>query len=239
MYADLAHLWPTFSPPEDYADDADHWRQALRRKLGPGRHAVLELGSGGGHVLSHLTGEFAMTAVDLSPQMLALSQELNPEVPHHQGDMRYVRLGSTFDAVAIHDAVCYLLTEDDLLATFATARAHLRPGGVLLLTPDYLKETYTGPRVLHWICDGGQHPFTVIEYCHDPDASDTTIESIFFFMLPEDGGIRVEQDRHVTGLFSQECWLELLEEAGFQAELINLPGYEGGYGGHLFVATLR
>ena len=239
LYNDLAWLWPTFSPPEDYADDAQHWRQALRQRLGPGRHSVLELGSGGGHTLSHLTADFDMTAVDLSPEMLALSRELNPGVPHFAGDMRTVRLSRTFDAVAVHDAVCYLLTKDDLLSTFVTAREHLRPGGLLLLTPDYLKESFSGPRVLHWICDKEQPPFTVIEYCHDPDESDTTIESVFFFIFQEQGGLRVEQDRHVTGLFPSSDWLELLDQAGFEAELIALPGYEGGYGGHLFVATLR
>ena len=239
LYDDLAWLWPRFSPPEDYADDADHWRQALRQRLGRGRHSVLELGSGGGHTLSHLTSDFDMAAVDLSPEMLALSQQLNPGVPHSLGDMRTVRLGRTFDAVAIHDAVCYLLTENDLLATFLTAREHLRPGGILLLSPDYLTESFSGPRVLHWICDRADPRFTVIEYCHDPDESDTTIESLFFFLLPGEKGLRVEQDRHVTGLFSAETWLRLLNCAGFDAELISLPGYEGGYGGHLFVGTLR
>jgi SAM-dependent methyltransferase len=239
LYTDLAWLWPAFSPPADYADDAGQWRDALRQRLGPGRHSLLELGSGGGHTLSHLTDDFNVTAVDLSPQMLALSQELNPEVPHHRGDMRDIRLGKQFDAVAIHDAVCYLLTEQDLLATFATARQHLHPGGILLLTPDYLKESFSGPRVLHWICFDASPPFTVIEYCYDLDGTDTTMESLFLFLIHEPTGLRVVEDRHITGLFPSTTWLQLLDEAGFDAELHTLPGYEGGYGGHLFVATLR
>ena len=239
LYGDLAHLWPAFSPPGDYADDADHWRQALRQRLGRGRHRVLELGSGGGHTLSHLTRDFEMTAVDLSEEMLTLSRQLNPGVAHHVGDMRTIRLDQTFDAVAIHDAVCYLLSEADLRDTFATVRAHLDRGGILLLCPDYLKESFTSPRVLHWICHQSQPRFTVIEYCHDPDPDDTTIESIFFFLLEEGSGVRIEQDRHTTGLFPSDTWLRLLDEAGFDAELLSLPGYEGGYGGHMFVAQLR
>ena len=238
LYTDLAYLWPAFSPPEDYVDDAEHWRQALRRSLGPGRHPVLELGSGGGHTLSHLTADFDMTAVDLSPEMLSLSQNLNPGVPHHPGDMRTVRLEQSFAAVAVHDAVCYLLDEADLRATFATARAHLNPGGILLLTPDYLKETFDGPKVLHWICNQSEPNFTVIEYCHDPDPDDSTLESVFFFIIQEESGLRIEEDRHITGLFPSETWLELLEEEGFEAELVSFPGFEGGYGGHLFVAGL-
>ena len=239
LYHDLAWLWPAFSPPEEYVDDARHFREALRERLGPGRLSALELGSGGGHTLSHLAADFDLTAVDLSPEMLALSRRLNPDVPHHLGDMRRVRLGESFDAVLIHDAVCYLLTEDDLQATFATAGAHLNPGGILLLMPDYLQESFQGPRVLHWICSQADPGFTVIEYCHDPDPHDTTIESVFFFIIQEEQGLMIEQDRHVTGLFPSGRWLALLDGAGFDAELVSLPGYAGGYGGHLFVAQLR
>ena len=142
LYDDLAYLWPAISPPEDYAAEAVYWRRALREKLGPGRHHVLELGVGGGHNLSHLTPYFQATAVDLSQRMLALSEKLNPGVEHHLGDMRTVRLGRKFDAVLVHDAISYMLNEDDLRATFATARYHLGPGGVLLAAPDLVKDTF-------------------------------------------------------------------------------------------------
>ena len=56
LYYELAYLWPIISPPEEYAEEAGHWHDAIRGKLGPGRHQLLELGVGGGHNLSHLTG---------------------------------------------------------------------------------------------------------------------------------------------------------------------------------------
>jgi len=34
-----------------------------------------------------------MTLTDLSPQMLTMSRELNPECAHVQGDIRTLRLG--------------------------------------------------------------------------------------------------------------------------------------------------
>ena len=77
---------------------------------------VLELGSGGGNNAVHLKAGFDLTLVDLSAEMVAVSQPLNPECDHVVGDMRTVRLGRTFDAVFVHDAVAYMLTEDDLRA---------------------------------------------------------------------------------------------------------------------------
>lgn len=239
LYHDLAFLWPIISPPEEYAPEAWHLKDVLREKLGPGRHTLLELGTGGGHVLSHLAGEFPATAVDLSEKMLDLSMKLNPGVTHHVGDMRTVRLGQTFEAVLIHDAINYMLTEEDLRAALMTARAHLKAGGVLITAPDWFKETFRGPAVLHWTKGQGDREVTFIEYVHDPDSSDTTIESIYFYLINQGQGLRVEQDRHITGLFPKNTWLRLMTEAGFTATEAPYPVYEGGYGGNLIVGVLE
>jgi SAM-dependent methyltransferase len=239
LYNDLAYLWPVVSPPEEYALEAWHLREALRERLGPGRHTLLELGVGGGHVLSHLASEFQATAVDASEQMLALSRQLNPNVEHHLGDMRSVRLGRAFKVVLIHDAIAYMLTEADLKAAFATVRAHLEPGGVFIVAPDFFRETFKGTSVHHWITrEDARREVTFIEYVHDPDPADTTIESIFFFLIQEDGQLHIEQDRHITGLFPLDTWLSLMGDAAFEVAEIKHTTYEGGYGGNILVGAL-
>ncbi len=239
LYNDLAHLWPVISPPEEYLEEATYWREALRARLGPGRHRILELGIGGGHLLSHLTADFQATGVDISEKMLALSRLLNPGVDHHLGDMRTVRMGGTFGAVLVHDAIGYMLSENDLRAVFATARAHLERDGVFIVAPDWFRDTFPGTSVQHWIRRKNELELTFIEYRHHPDPSDTTIESLFFFILRNGGEVRVEQDRHLTGLFPLDTWLKLLGQAGFEVEHVSFPSYEGGYGGHLLVGVLR
>ena len=237
LYGDLAFLWPLISPPEDHADEARLWRDVLRSKLGPGKHEILELGVGGGHNLSHLAGEFQATGIDSSQEMLDLSAKLNPNICHHLGDMRSVRLGRTFKAVLVHDAISYMLTADDLRSTFSTARAHLEPGGALVVAPEWFSETFIGTSVLHWNRKKGDMEITVIEYLHDPDPADSTIESVFFYILKERGSLRIEQDRHVTGLFPEATWLELMKEAGFVVEKHSYPPHDGGYGGCLLVGV--
>lgn len=240
LYNDLAWLWPVISPPEEYADESGYWRRALWGKLGEGRHRILELGAGGGHNLSHLTRHFQATAVDLSPQMLRLSTGLNLGVAHHLGDMRSVRLGQTFYAVLIHDAVSYLLTEEDLQATLETCRVHLRPGGVLLIGPDWVREDFDGatPIQFQWVRKKGRIEVTIDEYLHDPDPDDTQIESIYTYTIKEDGKERVEKDTHITGLFPIATWTRLMEQAGFRVEMTRLPPNRGGYGGVMFSGVL-
>ena len=57
MYTEFARYWTLISDPADYAEEARYWREALRSRLGPGRHEILELGVGGGNNLSHLTDD--------------------------------------------------------------------------------------------------------------------------------------------------------------------------------------
>ena len=92
-------------------------------------------------------------------------------------------------------------------------------GGLLIVAPDWFRETFKGTSVIHWTRRKDGLDLTCIEYLHDPDPSDTTIESIFFYILAEGGEVKIEQDCHITGLFSLNTWLRLMEEAGFRVEV--------------------
>ena len=164
-----------------------------------------------------------MTLVDLSAEMLAVSRALNPECRHVRGDMRTVRLGHAFDAVFIHDAIDYMVSEGDLQAALETAYAHCRPGGVALLVPDHVREDFK-PSVHHGGHDGGGQGLRYLEWSFDPDPADTQYTVDYSYLLRErDGATRLEHDRHVLGLFPQETWLGLLRDVGFQPEVVLDP----------------
>ena len=234
----MAYLWPIISPPEEYGSEAAFFGDVIREELGPGRHKLLELGVGGGHNLSHLTDDFDCTAVDLSPAMLALSKGLNPGVEHHVGDMRNIRLERTFDTVLVHDSASYLLTEQDLTETFATAAAHLRPGGVLMVAPDWFQETFPDGWVYNWDRQQGDIEVNIQEVMVDPDPSDTQVESTYTYTIKKAGVTTVEVDTHITGLFSIQTWSDLMGQAGFRVEVRTLPPNEGGYGSWLFIGVM-
>ena len=104
---------------------------------------VLELGSGGGSNAVHLKASFAMTLVDLVRRRCSPCPAGSTRSASTTGaTCARVRLGRQFDAVFVHDAVDYMLTEDDLRAAMATAFVHCRPGGVALFVPDDTRETF-------------------------------------------------------------------------------------------------
>lgn len=237
LYHDLAHLWPLLSPPEHYLSEAESLREIMLAHPRPVR-SILELGAGAGHWLCHLAGEFDMTAVDLSEEMLDYCRKLNPEVPAIVGDMRTVRLDRTFDAVVIHDAVDYMTSRADVLAALRTAAAHLPSGGLALVAPTYTRETLVEHELESDQHESAELTVTYACYVHDPDPADETFELVLvYFIRHPDGRLDIEQDRHTCGLFSEEDWLTMLGEAGFDAEVDEVSEAEGS--STLFVATKR
>ncbi|MEQ1569744.1 MAG: class I SAM-dependent methyltransferase [Myxococcota bacterium] len=219
FYDALASWWPVLSPPEDYAGEAAELGSRLRERR-PRARTLLELGSGGGHLASHLRGAFDCTLTDRSPAMLEVSRRLNPGCAHHPGDLRTLRLDHTFDLVLAHDAIDYMTTEDDLRAAFATARHHLAPGGLALFVPDHVAEAYEpGTDVSGSDAPDGRSA-RLFEWSLPP-GPDGTVDVHYLFALREpDGAVHTEAERHVIGLFPRHTWERLLAEAGFTVEVV-------------------
>lgn len=217
FYGDLAPWWPLISPVAEYETEAAFIATLLHSAALPVGE-LLELGSGGGNVASHLKGHFDLTLVDLSPQMLAVSRRLNPQCRHAPpADMRSVRLDASFDAVLIHDAIDYMTTVDDLAAAVRTAHTHCRPGGMAVFLPDHVAETYR-PGCDHGGSDGDDgRSARYLAWCWDPDPTDTWVFTQYAFALRRaEGDVEVAHELHRTGVFPRAVWLDVLADAGFE-----------------------
>ena len=237
LYGELAPWFHLLTHPSDYAEEAAYYTRLIEQTSDGPMRTLLELGSGGGNNASYLKARFECTLTDLSAEMLALSATLNPECEHVQSDMRTLRLGRVFDAVFVHDAVMYMTTEDDLRATVETAAAHVRRGGVVLLVPDTIRETFS-PSVDHGGHDGPDgRSLRYLEWTHDLVQGSTAFEVDFAIMLREPGAqVRVVHDHHVYGVFPRDTWHGLIAGAGL--ELVEVDDVEHPYPGEFeaFVA---
>jgi SAM-dependent methyltransferase len=219
LYTELAPWFHLLTAPEDYAEEAEFYRKIFMAAFETPPRTLLEIGSGGGNNASHLKEHFSITLVDLSASMLAISRQLNPECEHIQGDMRNLRLGRRFDVVFIHDAITYLTTEVDLASTIETAYIHCRSGGIALLCPDHVRETFR-PSTKHGGHDGDRRGLRYVEWYWDPDTTDTTYVGDFAYLLREGDSVRCVYDRHVLGMFARHTWLTLMSRAGFQVRSV-------------------
>lgn len=221
LYNELTPFYHLLDPPEAHAPEAESFRSAIHQTT-PSAKTLLELGAGAGHNAVHLTPHFECTLSDLSDAMLDRSRVLNSSCTHVQGDMRSLRLGRTFDAVLLHDAIVYMTTEEALREAIITAWEHTRPGGAVVIAPDEFKddftevtETYEG--------DDGERALRCTEWSWDPDPSDSTAVTEYSFLLRENGVVRAFHEQHVSGLFYKATWREILESVGFQVRTFARP----------------
>lgn len=216
LYGELADWFHLLTAPEDYAEEAAVVLGLLRDAVDGPLATLLELGAGGGNTASHLRHHLRLTLTDASEAMLRQSRAINPGCEHLACDMRTVRLGRTFDAVLIHDAVMHMTTLEDLRAAIDTAFAHLRPGGAAVFAPDAIVETWH-PDTRHGGHDGADgRALRYLEWTFDPDPDDATFVAEFAVLAREpDGQTRVVHDRQLHGLFARAAWLGQLAEAGF------------------------
>ncbi len=242
LYAEHASWFHLLTHPDDYEQEAALYLQLLQDASPGPVHSLLELGSGGGNnALWYKRAISRVTLTDLSSDMLAVSQTINPECEHVQGDMRSLRLERTFDAVFVHDAIAYLTTEDDLAAGFATAAAHLASGGVALFVPDCVRETFT-PTTDHGGHDApdGSRGLRYLEWTWDRDPADTVCQVEFACLLRDGDTVRAVYDHHECGVFARATWVALLEAAGFEVvESRQLEWEEDGDSQVAFVVRTR
>lgn len=151
VFAGYAKYYDLLYKDKDYTAEADYVAERLHR-YGTDVRSVLELGCGTGAHASLLAQRgFTVYGVDMSDGMLASAEKrradlglpTSAELTFALGDARTVRLGRTFDAViSLFHVFSYQVSNEDLRGAFDTARAHLRPGGVLLF------DCWYGPAVL-------------------------------------------------------------------------------------------
>lgn len=116
---------------------SEPWAFSVARPKGYGERVpqVLDLACGTGQFAYRLGQRgFVVTAVDISPEMLAVAEakarSLGLEIGFFRQDMRHLQLPEGYDLViCLCDSLNYLLEVDDLAATLGGVARVLKPGG--------------------------------------------------------------------------------------------------------------
>jgi SAM-dependent methyltransferase len=172
VFGNYARYYNLLYRDKEYAQEAQFIHQLLQTHA-PNTHSILELGCGTGtHALLLAKEGYDVHGVDLSAEMLQqasdrlskVPQELASKLTFSQADIRTIHVERQFDAIiSLFHVICYQTTNEDLQATFATARRHLKPGGVFIF------DCWYGPAVL------SDRPTVRIKRLEDEEISVTRI----------------------------------------------------------------
>ena len=113
-YSELAWTVEWLAQPEDYDEEAGAYVSLICKHAAAPPRTLLHLGSGAGGMDRTFKRCFAVTGVDLSPGMLALTRAAHPEIEYIEADIRTLHLDRRFDAVVIPDCIDYMVTRADL-----------------------------------------------------------------------------------------------------------------------------
>jgi SAM-dependent methyltransferase len=150
IFGDYSRYYDLLYKEKDYNGEANYV-QSLFRQFAPHATTILNLGCGtAAHDVLLCRQGYTIDGVDMSDEMLRKANEKLSNIPalgsslrFHQGDIRTVRLGKTFDAViSLFHVMSYQTTNDDLLAAMKTAKVHLKADGLFIF------DCWYGPAVL-------------------------------------------------------------------------------------------
>jgi len=149
VFEETARYYDRIYAFKDYAAEASKIRAIVEEELRTGGRRLLDVACGTGLHLEHLKAHFDAEGLDLSPELLEVSRERNPEVTHHLADMRTFELDARFDVVTcLFSSIGYMTTIDDLHRATERMASQLVPGGLLIVEP-WLTPDAWRPNTVH------------------------------------------------------------------------------------------
>jgi SAM-dependent methyltransferase len=152
VFENYASYYNLLYHDKDYAGEAKFIQKILLTHA-PAARQILELGCGTGkHAVLLAAQGYQIYGMDQSVEMIQQADanlaQVSPEIAHNlkftHGDIRNFRIPQKFDAVlSLFHVVSYQVENEDLLATFATAKEHLSTDGMFVF------DVWYGPAVLN------------------------------------------------------------------------------------------
>lgn len=228
MYEKFAQVYDDLMREIDYKQWGDYVFRLLLNAKNEVKN-VLEFGCGTGNITSELAQKgYAVTAVDLSEEMLTVADEKIAEqnladVRFFMGDMSNFQIGEEFDAVvSCCDSVNYLPDKEAVQNFIYCSQDALKSGGLLLFdinTPVKFKEVIKDNTYVYDL----DNVYCVWENSPDFEAGRMDYD-LSFFIKEEDGRYSRYDESQSQYIYTVEEIYHMLKNAGF----INIKIYAFG-----------
>lgn len=222
-YYDLIYL-----PVKDYAAESARVA-ALLRLHRPGCRTMLDVACGTGEHARWLAAEgFAVDGVDINPTFVRRAREKHPAGQFFEADMRDFLLPQRYDAVVcLFSSIGYAGTIDGVESALRRFRAHLEPGGIVLVEPWFPPGILDPSRVA--VTEGVSGELHVRRECH-VEVDGAMSRLLFDYEITDGHERRRVHERHELGIFSIDEMTDAFRRAGLRSEYDrDGPGGRGLY----------
>lgn len=211
MFTKTARFYDAIYAFKDY-EGAARKLAGLIRAHNPAATTLLDVGCGTGRHLAHLADEFDVAGLDIDANLIAEARKRNPSVDLHVADMTTFDLSKTYDVVTcLFSAIAYVETADRMRIAVERMRAHLRPGGLLVVEPWFGPENYWQGHLTGNFHDEPDLKISWI-YLNGREA-DVSVLNIFYTVgTPQ--GVEQFEEVHRMGLFTPDQYRAAFVDAG-------------------------
>jgi ubiquinone/menaquinone biosynthesis C-methylase UbiE len=220
VFSESAELYDAiYGAFKDYATEAARI-DALIKWMRLDAHTILDVGCGTGEHARHLTAThgYVVDGLDIDPSMLAVARRKLPDARFFQADMAAFDLGRRYDVVmCLFSSIGYLESLERVTAALRCFRRHLAADGAVIvepwLTPDVFKPGAADTRTAE---SGGVR----VERTSRTSAQGRLSTLVFSYRIEDASGVRVGEEVHRLGLFTEEEMLACFRDAGL------VPSYD-------------
>lgn len=234
MFSASADLYDLiYASFKDYPVEATELA-ALIRRVHPRARTVLDVACGTAeHArLLHEVHGFAVDGLDLDPGFVRIARAKLRDGTVHEADMTSFSLPERYDVVqCLFSSIGYVRTLDNVQRALERFRAHLAPGGIVIVEPWFPPGVLEHGRVSVNTAESPEVKVCRMAYT-EVDARLSRLR--FEYLIGRSTGIEHSAELHELGLFSTEEMMECFRRAGLSAE----HDGKGLFGRGLFVARV-
>ena len=233
MFNQTAALYDLiYSSFKDYTAESDRLATLIAR-VRPGARTVLDVACGTGEharVLAERHG-LAVDGIDLEPEFVRIATAKNPAGRFVVADMCDFDLGRRYDVVmCLFSSIAYVRTLDRVARAIGRFRAHVAPGGAIIVEPwfppDFLQDGRTST-------DVGERDDVRVERRARTEVDGLLSRLHFEYDIVDHGRAHHATEVHELGLFTPEEMIAAFESNGLTVDY----DANGLIGRGLYVAT--
>jgi dTDP-3-amino-3,6-dideoxy-alpha-D-glucopyranose N,N-dimethyltransferase len=222
LYSNLAKYYDLIYSHKDYQTDANYQQQLFAKYQKSIGKELLEVACGTGNYLQFYERKFNATGIDLNPGMIAEAKKRLKKTDLKVGDMRTFKLNKQYDVITcLFSSIAYMRNAKDLQKTIQNFSNHLKPGGVIIISPWLAKSKYkVGKISMNTYADDKISLVRMSTHkLIQPNIS--VIEWTWLVGKPNKEVEIISNDRHELVMHSKADYLDAMKKAGLKGLFIN------------------
>ena len=214
-YYDIIHSDATW---KDYKGDSQKIHKVIQQYKKTQGNNLLDVACGTGNHIKYLKRQYNITGLDFHKEMLDIARNKFPNIKFLQRDMTSFNLNKKYDIITcLFGSIAYAKTYSNLEKVIDCFSKHLKSGGVVIIEPFISPDKWEDGCVDLRTVDRPGLKISRVSFSYTQNK--LKITDMRYTIATKDG-IKEIKEKHETGLFAIDKFLNIMKNKGFKAKHI-------------------